>query len=451
MRPMKMTVLTIAAALLGLGACEEEPAAAEPSENAASAPATDHTPADANADNASEAGPTTGPDAEPDAAPDAAPTADDPPEPTSTGREESAEPASAEQASAGPAQGEATPEPAAQEPLPRLKKSRVVRRFELEAEGIKPLLESEAVAEFLDQVSLLEDVPARRIYVRQAAVPDAVTEAEYHMLPDHLKGALRPLVIDTPKYYQTIYGSPLGYARPLDLAASAAGWDSFEGKKILDFGYGQIGQLRLLAHCGADVTGIESSSMIAAMYTLPGDTGEFTGTTGKTGSLHLYQGYWPAGKIARERVGTGYDLIMARNVLRKGPMDHENKDVRPELRVSLRTSYEMFLARANEALKPGGLMIVYNIGGAGPELWEQFPASDFSCPFTREQWEQAGFELIAFNQKDDDPMREVAKALFLDRGPNGINLETNLYAQYTLARKVREAAIPGQDQPESDD
>lgn len=423
MRPMNPTVLTIAAAaLLGLTACDEEP-------NPASAPDVEQTSAPAESSDPAPADPPAVSDPVPAPSPEATTDPDQP----APGAAVEAQPTTSEPAD-----------------TPRVNKSRVVRRFELEAEGIMPLLETDAVREFLGQVTLLENVPTRRIYVRQAAVPDAVTEAEFHMLPAQMQNALRPMVIDTPKYYQTIYGSPLGYARPLDLAASAAGWDAFEGKKIFDFGYGQLGQLRLLAHCGADVTGIESSSMISAMYTLPGDTGEFTGTQGKTGNLRLLQGYWPAGQIARERVGTGYDLIMSRNVLRKGPMDPES-EARPELRVSLRTSFEMYLARANEALNMGGLMIVYNIGGAGPELWEQFPASDFSCPFTREQWEAAGFELVAFNEVDDEPMRKVAKALFLDRGANGINLETNLYAQYTLARKVREATIPGQEQPGTDD
>ncbi|MFI4898281.1 MAG: hypothetical protein ACIARR_10695 [Phycisphaerales bacterium JB059] len=337
------------------------------------------------------------------------------------------------------------------EEKPRVRKSRVVRRFEMEAEGLLPLMTSEATKEFLDQVSLLHNVPIRRIFVRQGPVPEAVAEAEFHMLPEEIKDALRPVEIDTTKYYQTIYGSPLAYARPLDLVAAHAGWESFENKKILDFGYGQVGQLRMLAQCGADVTGIEASSMIAAMYTLPGDTGEFTGTTDKTGRLSLYQGYWPAGKFARENVGTGYDLIMARNVLRKGPMDLENPDVRPELRVRLRVTPELFIARMNEALNMGGYAIVYNIGGAGPELWDQFPASDFSCPFTREQWEAAGFEVIADNTMDSEPMRAVGKAIFLDRGPNGISLETQMYAAYTLVKKVGETTIPGQANAPADD
>ncbi len=363
----------------------------------------------------------------------------------------SAEPAAPQEVQAPvdpPAQPEATEpesraEQLADEALARPKLSRVIRKFMLEAEGLEPLMETQAAREFLAEVPELPEIQPRRIFVRQSAVPDGISEAEFQMLSDEIKDQLIAQDIGMTKYYQTIYGSPLAYARPLDIAAGAAGWESFNEKKIFDFGYGQIGQLRLLAQCGADVTGIESSSLISAMYTLPGDTGEITGGSGANGSLRLFQGYWPAGQFARENVGTGYDLIMARNVLRKGPMDLENVDVRPELRVRLRTTHEMFLARTNQALKTGGYAIVYNIGGAGPELWEQFPASDFSCPFTREQWEAAGFELLALNEADDEPARKIGKALFLDRGANGISLETNLYAQYTLARKVRETPIPG--------
>jgi len=356
--------------------------------------------------------------------------------------------ARAEEAQVEETQGTAQEAPAAQPD--RRNRSRVIRRYMLEAEGLMPLIETDAVRQFLAEVRELPEIRTRRIYVYQSATPSAIPALEFEMAPEHIKAALKPQNIDITKYYQTVYGSPLAYARPLDLLAGVAEWDSFNSKKILDFGYGQIGQLRLLAQTGADVTGIESSTMISSIYTLPDDTGEIAGASGNTGSIALHQGYWPAGQFAREKVGTGYDLIMARNVLRKGPMDLDVQ-VRPELRVRLRSSNEMFLARTNEALNMGGYALVYNIGGAGPELWEQFPASDFSCPFTTEQWEAAGFELIANNMDDDEPMREVAKALFLDRGPNGINLETQMYATYTIARKVREATIPGTEPEASDE
>ncbi len=424
MRPILFPLFPLFALVFAaMGACDQEPViddaapVVEAQSEPASEPASEQVP-----DPIAELIPDPLPErvAEPASEPESAPPVAEPSEPVA----------------------EAVAQPAAKEP-DRRSRSRVIRRFMLEAEGLMPLMETDAAREFLAEVPELPEIQSRLIFVRQGIVPDAVSEAEFQMLPDEFKAALRPQKIDITKYYQTIYGSPLAYARPLDVIAAIAEWDSFNDKKILDFGYGQIGQLRLLAQCGADVTGIELSSLISAMYTLPGDTGKMTGASGNTGSLRLLHGAWPAGQIARERVAGAYDLIMARNVLRKGPMDRANKDVRPELRVHLRTSNEMFLARMNEALKMGAYALVYNIGGAGPELWEQFPASDFSCPFTREQWESAGFELIALNQVDDEPMRKAAKALFLDRGPDGINLETNLYAQYTIAKKVREATIPG--------
>ena len=47
-------------------------------------------------------------------------------------------------------------------------------------------------------------------------------------------------------YYTTKYGSPLAYSRPIDLLGQA-GLQDVSGRKILDFGYGTVGHLRLLA------------------------------------------------------------------------------------------------------------------------------------------------------------------------------------------------------------
>ena len=57
--------------------------------------------------------------------------------------------------------------------------------------------------------------------------------------------------VDEALYYDARNGSPLAYARPIDLLEM----DLVKGRKILDFGFGAVGQLRLLAGLGADVVG----------------------------------------------------------------------------------------------------------------------------------------------------------------------------------------------------
>jgi len=48
---------------------------------------------------------------------------------------------------------------------------------------------------------------------------------------------------------------------------------SVDGKRILDFGYGTVGHLRLLASLGADMVGVEVDPLLRALYSAPGDQG----------------------------------------------------------------------------------------------------------------------------------------------------------------------------------
>ena len=64
--------------------------------------------------------------------------------------------------------------------------------------------------------------------------------------------ALRKLTVDERLYYTTRYGSSLAYSRPLELLAGS-GLKDIANKRILDYGYGAIGHLRLLVSLGAGV------------------------------------------------------------------------------------------------------------------------------------------------------------------------------------------------------
>ncbi len=61
------------------------------------------------------------------------------------------------------------------------------------------------------------------------------------------------------------YGSPLAYARLLDLAESH-GFREPKGAKVFDFGYGSIGHLQMLARCGAYATAVDVDPILPKLY-----------------------------------------------------------------------------------------------------------------------------------------------------------------------------------------
>ena len=63
------------------------------------------------------------------------------------------------------------------------------------------------------------------------------------------KERLKPIPVDDAFFYNTKYGSPLAYSRPIEVLGRS-GLDDVSGLKILDFGFGTIGHLRLLAAQG---------------------------------------------------------------------------------------------------------------------------------------------------------------------------------------------------------
>jgi hypothetical protein len=94
------------------------------------------------------------------------------------------------------------------------------------------------------------------------------------------------------------------------------------------------------------------------------------------------------------------------------------------------------------------LVIIYNIGpGPGPdgrgvdESGEPtyVHMADIRCPFPREQWEAAGFEVVAMDRDDTEKVRSFARAFGWDdaarMGDSAMNLRDDLYAKYSIVRK----------------
>ena len=103
----------------------------------------------------------------------------------------------------------------------------------------------------------------------------AWTDAEALALADTTRARLVRRELDDGFYWNTRYGSPLAYLRPLEIL-SGAGVKSVDRARIADFGCGTLGHLRLLASLGADATGIDVDPLLRALYSEPGDQGEVT-------------------------------------------------------------------------------------------------------------------------------------------------------------------------------
>ncbi len=356
----------------------------------------------------------------------------------------------ADNAAAAVDESQPVAEPDVNPAAPAAERAPVLVYYDTQADRVGPLVESALAREFVEETRALPSIEPFQIYVLPATVPEAVTVAQYDALPPQAKEPLSPMTIQTPRYYQTIFGPPLAYARPLDLVATEGGMDTLDGKKVLDFGYGQLGQVRLMAQCGADVVGADVSSLLAALYERESNV-EVTGSTGKTGSITLHQARWPAGPRAIDLVGEGYDLFLARDVLRNGRMDPQAQ-LDPAHAVTLGVYPEYFLAQLNRILKPGALAMIYNTGRYAPEDWaDRALGADIRSPFTPEQWQAAGFDVIALDKDDDDAMRTLAYAVDMHKGDNGIDPEKHVFARYTLVRKAREIAPPDEGGQKQDD
>lgn len=314
-----------------------------------------------------------------------------------------------------------------------------LRQLADEAGAMQAITQSSLGKRFLDVVRALPEIGQRTIYINPVSREYFSAEAKAS-LPAATRATLTPVEIDESRYYYTKYGSPLAYVRLLDLAA-AHGINDVNGMRILDFGYGSVGHLRLLASLGAHVTGIDPDSYLAALYSQSRDQGAVPpvgGTRrGHPGTIALAHGYWPKDPRIVERVGKGYDLILSKNTLKKGYVKPERK-IDKRQQIELGVSDDAFLKTLFSTLNPGGKMIIYNLYPRPPGPKEKYnPQADARSPWPREQWEKAGFNVLAFNVEDHAAARNMGRALKWDRDQNGdaVNLDASLFAMLTILER----------------
>jgi SAM-dependent methyltransferase len=318
----------------------------------------------------------------------------------------------------------------------------VVAQLVAEAQKLAPLMESDATREFLAEAKDLPVVETRTVYRKPGA---AIPADAWEKLPEQERAAYTPRPCTPEFYYYTGYGSPLVYARVVDLMARHAGWgvDSLAGKRVLDFGYGTIGHLRLMAQRGAEVHGIEIEPLFEALYTSARDLRARTAEQ----AVFLHTGQWPASAELAEQVvtrggGGAFDVITSKNTLKKGyvhPEPPTGKTVDEKQLVKLGVDDGDFLAAVHAALKPGGLLIIYNICPAqspAEDLSKPYlPMADGRSPFTRAQYEAAGFEVLELDRDDQPWVLACWKALGYDQGKAKEDAAKEVFAHYTVVRR----------------
>ncbi|MFO0961017.1 MAG: hypothetical protein U0800_26850 [Isosphaeraceae bacterium] len=300
-----------------------------------------------------------------------------------------------------------------------------VARIRRDAESMASLVTTAPARDFLKAAATLPTIQPRTIHHD----PDRkayLTAAEREKLDPERRDALKALPVDESFYYNTRYGSPLAYARPLELLGKA-GLEGLAGRKVADFGCGGIGPLRLMATMGADAVGIDVDPMLAALYSEPEDQGAY-----RDGRVTLAIGRYPADEAIRARVGGNLDLFLSKNTLKRGYVHPDSG----RTFIDLGMDDAAFLKTLHAAMKPGGFALIYNLGPAPAPAGEPYKAmADIRTPFARDDWEAAGFRLEAFDRDDTEAARALAAALGWDKGPGAMNLEKDLFATYTLARK----------------
>jgi len=307
----------------------------------------------------------------------------------------------------------------------------VLDEIQREAAALRPLARTPLGTHFLDAAAELPHVEPMVIYYKKSQ-RKACSAAEYARLPEAERAAYKEMTLDERYYYTTRYGTPMAYLRALDLLGDA-GMGELKGHRVLDFGHGMVGQLRMMATLGAEAVGVEVDSILPLLYGRPGDQGEIVARDGTRGRVRLVNGRFSADPAVVRDVGEGYDLFLSKNTLKRGYI-HPERPCDSRMLIDLGVSDDAFLAAVNRALKPGGIVLIYNLcPKAAPPDKPYIPWADGRSPFATQQWERAGFQIMQFDRDDTAAARAMGRALGWDK--QGMDVEGDLFAWYTLAQK----------------
>ncbi len=301
-----------------------------------------------------------------------------------------------------------------------------------EAQTLSAWVKTPLAKDFLSTAAELPKIERRVVFLNEKKTR-AYSEAEANALSPGDKAALVRKELDEEYYYLTRYGTPVSYARPLEILGEH-GLLSLKGKKVVDFGYGYIGHLRMFALLGGEATGIEVDPLLPVLYSAPGDTGTLTSRSGQTGSVRLVSGRFPQDPAVTAAVGDGYDLFISKNVLKMGYV-HPSRPVDLTKTLQLGVDDETYVRAVWSLLKPGGRALIYNIYPAqNPAEKDFIPWAEGKSAFPRATWEKVGFHVLEFDLDDTASVRQMAHLLAWDTGEDATEL-TKLFAIYTLVEK----------------
>ncbi|MCA9290586.1 MAG: hypothetical protein KDA25_05625 [Phycisphaerales bacterium] len=317
---------------------------------------------------------------------------------------------------------------------------RALDTFAAEAAAAGPLVTTDVARAFLDATARLPEPEPRRLFYDSNTLEHYTFDDLVQMDPKVRRFLLeRPLPVDA--YYLTWSGSPIAYVRAIDLLGRH-GLDGLAGRRIIDFGYGGIGHLRLLALNGAHVTGVDVDTRLRALYSTPQDQGPIgpapaEGEPDARGTVTLVHGHWPGEDDVRAAVGEGYDVFIAKNTLKRGYI-HPSREAPPRQLITLGVDDETYVKAMFDILKPGGLAILYNLHPApAPEDEPYRPWADGASPFPQTIFEAAGFEVVAFDVDDTEAARAMARAMKWNDPPQSMDIDGNLFATYVIVRRPR--------------
>lgn len=290
-----------------------------------------------------------------------------------------------------------------------------------EAGRMTAMIRTPAARAFLETAKALPPMTPRTIHPKATDRTVVLSAAEFARLSPADAKAYETKTLDEAFFYTTRYGTPVAYARPLDLV-SAARKAPLTDARFIDFGFGTIGHLKMLALAGVHVTGIDVDPRLRALYSTPEDVGPL----GK-GHVELLFGRFPA-LDARFPAGKA-DVFTAKNTLKRGYI-HPERPTKPGQTIDLGCTDAQFVASVARTLKPGGLFLIYNLTPPQAAADAPYiPWADGRSPFDRATFAAAGFEVLAFDADDTAPARAMAR--HLGWGAAG----QTYHATYTLARK----------------
>lgn len=306
------------------------------------------------------------------------------------------------------------------------------------AESVLPLVESELATSFLKTAQHLPEVASFTVYIRESEKetknPVGISIKHWETLPEEEQQGYIPRTVSGMKYYFTKYGSPIAFVRAVELAGQA-GLTDFENKKIVDFGFGSIGHLRMMAMRGAAVHGVDVDLFLQSLYRRPRDQGEVSigDVAGlKAGSVKLSFGKFPGEEAVAKEIGGEIDLFVSKNTLKRGYI-HPAQKVDPRRMIDLGVSDQEFVGEVYSRLQPGGLFLIYNLHPRRTEPGEKYITwSDGRCPFEQKLLTDTGFEIVAFDQDDTEFAHAMATAFGWDKQ---MDLDENFRATYTLLKK----------------